>query len=522
MAQVPAILAANGQPLRGAYESGDRFSREMYAWQPLLRSPDAEILPDLSLTVARTRDLIRNYGLASGAVQTHLDNVIGAGLRLQAKPDYQALGLSADWAAEWSERTEARFRQWAYDIDRYCDAGRRLTLSGMLGQGYRSYLSSGEILNVAEWLPGRGGAYATAIQSVASERLCNPDHRADSARLRGGIELDADGAPVAYHIRAVHPADPWANEDLLTWRRVPAATPWGRRQVIHIYDQDAAGQTRGISKVAASLATNWQLNRFERTTLEAAVVNAMYAAVIESDLASAVQAVGGMEPGADTYMEQVAQFWGDKAMRFDGVKIPHLYPGEKLSLLRPGQPTDNFAPFEEAFLRHLAGGWNLSYEQLARDYSKTNYSGARAGLLESWKHFQARRGAIAGEQATQIYALWLEEDWERRDDIPDGAPDFWEAKTAWCGCEWIGPGKGNIDPLKETKADTLEVGSWFSTLSKKCAERGDDWQAVVDQGMRERAYIRRKAIEHGLDPDAALGELAQQVAGAPDTGGGEQ
>ncbi len=57
----------------------------------------------------------------------------------------------------------------------------------------------------------------------------------------------------------------------------------------------------------------------------------------------------------------------------------------------------------------FAAGTNSTYEQIARDYSQTNYSGARAGLMETWKFFLSKRQLIAGRFATEIYLLWLEE-----------------------------------------------------------------------------------------------------------------
>ncbi len=71
--------------MAAAHQGGDRFQRELLLWRPALRSADADLLPELATLVARTRDLIRNNGLASGAVQTHLDHIIGSGLRLSAK-----------------------------------------------------------------------------------------------------------------------------------------------------------------------------------------------------------------------------------------------------------------------------------------------------------------------------------------------------------------------------------------------------------------------------------------------------
>ncbi len=283
-----------------------------------------------------------------------------------------------------------------------------------------------------------------------------------------------------------------------------------RAQVIHVYDQEYPGQTRGKGGFTSVLKRVKKLDRYEDVTLEAAVVNSMYAAVIESDLASAMDAIGGTDVAE--YVKQVHAFNKGSPLEFDGVKIPHLFPGEKLNLPRPGQPTDTFAPFEDAFLRHFAAGTNLSYEQLARDYSKTNYSGARAGLEQAWRFFQGRRDLIGGEYATQEYALWLEEAIDRGDvEIPPGAPDFYAAKTAWVRCQWIGPAKGNIDPLKDAKGDALLHDYGVKTLERWCAEQGVDWEENLEQKAREIKRTRELEAQYGIEFDR---EAAKAVMGA--------
>ncbi len=97
---------------------------------------------------------------------------------------------------------------------------------------------------------------------------------------------------------------------------------------------------------------------------------------------------------------------------------------------------------------------NIPFELLMKDFSKTNYSSARAALLEAWRYFNARRQWMATYWARPIYELWLEESINR--GIVD-APDFYERRAAWTRCKWIGPGRGWVDPVKEAKAAQLRM-----------------------------------------------------------------
>lgn len=518
----PVLLNSSGEPIdvkgnrlsmsSNAYR-GARTGRELYGWQPPLRSADADLLPDLKMLMARAHDLSRNYALTSGGIQIHLDNVIGAGLRLSAKPDYRMLGMDVDWAAEWARDVEAKFRSWANDPGCYIDVSRRLTFNSMLGMAYRQFLTTGEILSQVRWLDRPGASYKTSLQMIDPARLSNPGMRMDSKRLRGGVEHNRNGAPVAYHIREAMQSDMIFGSNTYRWRRLKRETVWGRSQVIHIFDQERPGQSRGKTGLASVLAKSKMLERFQDVSLESAVVNSMYAAVVESDfdyvgVMDALGADSDAVNAADSVLDGRVDWHSRHQIDLDnGTRIAQMYPGEHLNFTSLNHPGPNFAEFEKSFLRNMAAGLNMTYEQLSRDYSDTNYSGARAGLMESWKFFKSRRELIGSRFATEIYALWLEEAINNGDiKLPAGAPDFYQAKSAWVRSRWIGPGKGHIDPLKESKADELEMDMGTLTMEDACAERGKDWEENLEQIAREKA--RREAL--GLSRDDVRGYMASE------------
>jgi len=497
------LVDLSGNPLMSVEMSGAnrgaRFDRELMSWAPALRSADADLLPDMKTLVARAQDLSGNYAIASGSTQMQLDYVIGSGLKLSSKPDWRVLGLDQEWAAEWSREVESKFRAWAEDPDCYSDASRRLPFSARVGLAYRTYMIQGEILATAEWLTERGSPYSTAIQIIDPSRLSNPNGLFNSDRLRAGIEMDSMGASTAYHIRSALQSDNRFGSDTYTWKRVPRETKWGRPQVIHIFDRERPGQTRGKSKMAPVLSWAKRIESFQDVSLEAAFINAMYAAVIETDFnyAAASDLMGADEAGtaAEKLISSKAEFHGGAGVKMDGVKIPHLYPGEKLSFTSSNHPGPNFADFEKSALRHFAAGSNLSYEMVSRDYSETNYSGARAGMMHAWKFLMGRRDLIGAKYATFEFSLWLEEAIDKGDvKLPPGAPDFYEAKSAYTKSRWLGPGEGNIDPLKESKADDLEMDMGTLTLEDACAKRGLDWEENLEQLAREKKRMEDLGI----------------------------
>lgn len=490
-----AVVDSWGHEISGkaSYEGADPISRELASWQPMLGSAAADTLDDWELLTARTRDLYRNDGNMSGAIQIHLDNIIGSELKLSAKPDWRLLGQSPEWASEWARIIESRFTNWANDPDFWIDAARQLNFGGLLNQGYRSFMTSGDICATAEWITDRP-SYNTAIKMIEPDRMSNPMEMPDTDFRRGGIDFDRHGAPIRHHIRVKHQHGVTFSADANVWKAINRETPWGRRQFIHIFDQERPDQPRGVSKFAAILRKSKMLDNFDRATLQAAIVNAMYAAVIESEFDSqAVAAALGsedFEEGAlGNYLSALTQFHKGANVRFNGVKIPHLFPNESFKLTSPKHPMAEYPSFVESGLRHLASGLNISYEQLARDYSKTNYSGARAGWLETWQFFKSRRVSIPGKFASTIFGLWLEEEMDRDPSLtPPGAPDFWSAKAAWMRCKWLGPAQGNIDPAKEEKAYTERFAGNRMTYEEYFAERGQDWEEQLVQRAEEEKF----------------------------------
>ena len=84
-----------------AFHGASGSHPDLRNWWPSQGSADSDILPELGTLVRRSRDLLRNNGVASGAQQTIVDNVLGCGLWLAPTPDYTALKKDRKWASAW-------------------------------------------------------------------------------------------------------------------------------------------------------------------------------------------------------------------------------------------------------------------------------------------------------------------------------------------------------------------------------------------------------------------------------------
>jgi len=507
------------------YDAANWQTTEMGAWLPWIRSPDAEINQFRDRMVARNRDLARNDGWAAGGVMRILDNSVGAGLRLQANPDYRALsvfstGFDAQWADEFRRTVEALWRGFAEDIGRYNDVSRKLTVGQQLRLALRHKLVDGDALAVAYWKPERvrrgAASYATSFLVVDPDRLSNPYQMVDSKYMRGGVEIDDDGVPIAYHIRKAHQNDWYNSIESMEWERIEREDPDGWRRVIHDFEIDRAGQNRGIGIFTPVLAHMKMLARYYGVELQAAVIAASLGTYVTSpyDQAMIEEALetGGKELGF--YQDLRADWAKDRPAMFAGARVPTLAPGEEIKAVSSAHPHDQFEMFAEEMLGTFAAATGMAREQVSQKWWQTNYSSARAALLESWKTMTRRRSEFATGFATPMYAAWLREIFENGEvPLPDDAPDFIEAATAYTRCAWLGPGRGWIDPVKEKQGAILGIDAALSTLKQESAEQGRDWEEDVDQ----RALEIKAFQDHGIPlPDWGGREMATRTDVPPE------
>lgn len=523
------------QAMGGGLEGASRFSRELMNWQPRIVSPSDVIAQDKDLADLRAGDAMQNQGMVRGAVETHKDSIVGSQYRLNARPNMRALGRKDDigWSNEFQEAIEGRFNMLGASTECWFDAARINSFTGLIRMTIAQAFGHGEALGTAEWMEPAGRPFQTAIQMIHPTRLSNPDHTADTANLKSGQVLNKYGETEWYWIRGCHPGDSSQLLQDWQWKKVAARKPWGRRQVLHVFDQETPGQPRGISTIVASLKDMHMSKRFREVTLQNAVINASYAAAIESELPKEMifQQMGGMNQTQgftsmmDTYMQMISSFMGGaKNVRVDGSTIPVLMPGTKLNLTPIGTPGGVGTDFEVSMLRHIAAALGLSYEEFSRDWTKTNYSSARAGMSQTEKHMKARKKTFADCMASMIYRLWLEEEVDKGNvPLPSGInrrswyndPTVQEALSA---ATWIGSGRGQIDELKETQAAALRVNKNFSTDEAEAAKLGEDWREIYTQRAREEEVKRSLGLPNLIDDLAAqrAGVKAATQADRPD------
>lgn len=473
--------------ISGAYIGADKSRRSFKTWFTSGRSADDDLLPDLPVLREHSRDLMRNAPLAVGAINTVVTNVVGTGLALQSRIDFQFLGMTEDEAIEWQKMTERRFRLWA-ENPLECDATATQNFYAQQSLVFRSALVNGDVLSV---LPSRrlpGCAYGLKVQVVEADRLATPPNLIANPNIFGGIEVDEFGAPVTFHVADRHPGSALRGKKLNFTPIAARGAKTGRLNVIHLAVRLRPDQRRGEPYLAPVIESLKQIARYTEAEIMAAVISGMFTVFIEH---GENESPLPMEPSASAPANSPEIGLGTGAI----VDLEH---GAKANIANPGRPNVAFDPFVQAILRQIGVALELPFEVLIKHFT-ASYSAARAALLEAWKFFKVRRMWLADNFCQPVYETWLAE------AVASGhisAPGFFAdplVRKAWCGAVWLGDGPGSIDPLKEANAIEKRIDIGVTTLAEEVAAYdGGDWevkhvQRVKEQRMRSEGGLLKSA-----------------------------
>ncbi|MCL2791088.1 MAG: phage portal protein [Desulfobulbus sp.] len=432
----------------------------------------------------RSADLAANDWAAHSGINSITINAVGTGLRPQSRINAKRLGITQDAARELQAAIEAAWKSWAS-----CAHTRGvLHFEDLQFLGLRSMLRQGEMLHLPVMVSDPGRKIQLAIQDVQPSRLRTPLNLAADPSIVDGVQRNRYGAPEVYWLATPAPAISrimdmtGLSADQFT--RIPARI--GHRPgAFHLFHHSEEEQTRGESALAAGM------NLFRH--LSDALDNELLSMVTTASLPVFI----GREPGNPTlppYAEQHEDEDGNQRYYEEarGGAIMYGNQGEKPYVLESGRPSPNFATFSEFVLRAAAASMGVTYEVLAKDFSKTNYSSARAALLEAWRVFLLYRTWLVRHYCQPIWSMVIEEAWlVGLIKLPAGAPDFYDAQGLYTQALWIGPPRGYVDPVKEVASTVTALENRLTTYSEALAERGRDFDEVIDEREEEEARLAR-------------------------------
>jgi len=502
-----SALFGGGRAFRGTSQGSQELS--------LMRSPhisaDGAGIYERQILADRARDLVRNESDAKTATRKSVGMVIGAGWKLQARPDAEALGLTREQARKLGKRIERIFSAWATDPRFLCDARRQTDFGGILRQLFGERRTVGEFGAVMQLREnGPMGAMQTCVNVIDTDRISNPHGRTNDEHHRDGFDLDDYGAWYQCHLQRHHPGDYGISHALRTWDAIPRETDYGRPVMIYGRSMDRPEQTRGLSPFAALIESAAMKSKIRRTELQTALINAMFGAFIRSSFdpqaMSEVLGLGSSFGNSMSSWQDVRHtFYEANPAEWNGTRLPVLAPGDSVDLNVAPRQASAFKDFTAILDQSMAADLGVFVGQMNGDYTGLNYSTLRGAFNEVWNFVTMQRADFRVQAVQPIYICILDEAEDRGDfdDLGFDIPPLWDNLQAWSRSNWVGPSRGHIDPEKEAKADIIAVRGGLSTRTDVLAARGID----IEDHYAQLAEEKQLAEDHDVTFETTDGDL---------------
>lgn len=438
------------------YDAASR-GRRTYGWKAPATSADAAAYGSRARLRQISRDMVRNRAYAARARDVVVANVVGDGIMPSIRCENEA----------HKTKVEQLVRQHLLSND--IDALGEYDLLEMQQICMSGVFTDGEVFIRRRPRDARFGARLALPYQV---EVLEPDLLDTTIQNNGknlvveGVEYGPTGAIEAYHFLSEHPG-------AVQHRRAPQSTRIHWSDVIHIRRFDRPGQLRGVPWLAPVMMTIGELSDYQEAQILKQRMSALLAVMLK-------WASGSNRP-AD---EQTG--------------LESLEPGAVVSLPDGAEPVptdppkvDGYADFMKQGLRAVAAGVGVTYEALAVDLEKVNFSSARLGrnemdrLVRMWQ-----RGLMIAQFGTGM------ERWFREGMALMGH------RGIEFTMDWTPPRRILVDPTREIPAMVEEIDAGLNSR-----------QGVQRELGRDPARIREeRAQDMQADSDAGLPELSGGAA----------
>lgn len=312
----------------------------------------------------QARHLERDLDLADNALNVLVQNTVGAGIdvlsapRLPGKPINRELALQLDdlWDAWWDAPEATRTHDYGM-----CQ---QLLARSWFRDGDAFYQ---DLIGTVPYFE-HGTAVPYSFEMLEAD-LVPLDFNDPARNILQGVERNAWGRPIAFHVYKSHPGDPMGTR--LETKRVSA-------EFMHcIALMKRLHQVRGLSVFASAMSRFEDVKDYEESE--------RIAAKVAASMTFQIKKGSGEQYGADLGGQAILQ--DDVPIRelrlAPGAIFDDLLPGESIESLGTDRPNPNAATWRKEQLRAAAGGIGVSYSSLSLDYNGT-YSAQRQELVEKW------------------------------------------------------------------------------------------------------------------------------------------
>jgi lambda family phage portal protein len=302
------------------------------------------------------------------------------------------------------------------------------------------------------------------VQLIESDLIESPVEllKLQNLTIVDGVKVNGQGRPVGYYIRS---SGDVARGFEYTEVNARDFVFYPRIATEHQFN------TRGVSAFSTTFPMFDHLDGYVDATVIAARMAAIFGLVIKK-----------MNPtGAFNNLQySAANADGNQqaAMNLEPGMVHYLGLDEDITQVKSDHPSQSFPEFVATMLRLIGQPFSMPLEVLALDYSRTNYSSARAALEQFHRAARVEQREFANRVLSRIYK-WRVSKWVNDGELPTPADENYWAHT------FVAPGWPYLDPVKEIQAAMLAIDGGLSTATDELAKIGKDFDDVTRLRRRE-------------------------------------
>lgn len=432
------------------YEGAETTDTRGGSWDASRISPQVAIEEDAETTRHRARELVRNDTIG-GTVESRANLVVGTGFTPQATTPDKAFNL----------RAEASFKQWAKRVD----AAGVQSLWQLTRQVEKTHATDGEAFVVASFVDGE-----MVLEAVDADRVSTPPELSENPKIRMGVEKNAKGRIVAYHIQKCHPYDPVDYVD--GWERISAD------RVFHLFDSMAPGQLRGIAWLARCLNRLKDAKDLDEAAHIAAHIEACFAAFVQSEQNPLANAIGNSTSTRED---------GTRLQKVTPGLIHYTKPGEKVTFADPSRTGGSYGPLQESNMRRVSAALNYAYEMVQKNWSGVSFSGGRLVLNEVRQASKVWQKLMVEKFLSPTWEFHLKYRRKTAADLTAYLTD----PAVMASHTWTPPGWSYaLNPGEDVRANTAAVLGNQKLLADVLAENGYDLEEFAAARAAEIELMR--------------------------------
>ncbi len=493
------LYDAAGKPMRvvrvparaqgwDAAGSGRRAS----GWVTAGENINALVMQGGELLRQRARDMIRKSPWASSAVRGLVADLVGTGIALRSRSKSKTVKEAIELA--WTDWTEV------------CDAAGLLDFALLQMLVCRTVIESGEAL--VRFRPRRA---RDGLDVPLQLEVLEPDHLPlhdirdlpNGNIVRHGIEFNAIGRRVAYHLLRHHPGD-------VHGRRSTQTTRVLADQVLHVFRVDRPGQVRGVPWSAPVLAKIYELDLYDDAELVRKKVAALFAGFIKkTDLD---------EPTGTEDPDEVEDD-GSVASDMEPGTLQVLGPGEEVQFSDPVDVGGSYGDFMGVQLHAVSAGFGTTYERMTGDLKGVTFSSIRGGELPFRRWAMQMQALLAHQLCRPGFRRWFQV--ALLSEVLQIGQLTSEVLRDARRVHWAAPGWPWVDPLKDAKAAGQSLADGTTSRSRVIEETGRDPVQVDEERAEDRAREQDLQLSSAPPPAAPAGDDAvpsEEQEAAEDTG----